>query len=299
MKVLVTGGAGFIGSHLVDRLLELKHEVVVVDVNRSVGYLFPFWNDKAENHKLEVFSFVDVRPLFENVSYVFHLASDLDIYESTKNSIKSNYINNFGTNVILQCAREAKVKRVIYMSTFSVYGNGKIPNVENQDLDFLNLYSLYKYQGEQLCKMYYKMHNLESIILRPYKVYGDRQPVRGKYSSTIHSFDTQKMKKQPLTIINGGTQREDFVHVSDVVEACILSMKAKLPKEHIASPFNIGSGVNYSIKEIAECYNYPTVNIKNKKIKQQDILADISKSQNFLSWNPKINLIDWLKETNA
>jgi len=294
MKALVTGGAGFIGSHLVDRLLELGHEVVVLDDKKSIDM-----NDKAINYEADICNFGDTRSLYDGIDYVFHLAADTSTMATINNPIKTNFINNFGTNVVLQCSREARVKRVVYVSTYSVYGKNKIPNKETQTPDCINPYSLSKFQGEQLCKLYSSLFKLETIILRPFVVYGDRQPEGGQYSPIMHLFDLAKTKNNPIKIIGKGENKKDFIHVSDFVEACIISATVNLDKRHIASEFNIGSGKSYSTNEIGKIYNCPISYTSKKDEEVKHSLANIEKSQSLLGWTPKIKLEDWIIEKNV
>jgi UDP-glucose 4-epimerase len=294
MKALVTGGAGFIGSHLVDRLLELGHEVVVLDDKKSIDM-----NDKAINYEADICNFGDTRSLYDGIDYVFHLAADTSTMATINNPMKTNFINSFGTNVVLQCSREARVKRVVYVSTYSVYGKNKIPNKETQTPDFINPYSLSKFQGEQLCKLYSSLFKLETIILRPFVVYGDRQPKGGQYSPIMHLFDLAKTKNNPIKIIGKGENKKDFIHVSDFVEACIISATVNLDKKHIASEFNIGSGKNYSTNEIGKIYNHPISYTSKKDEEVKHSLANIEKSQSLLGWTPKIKLKDWIIEKNV
>ena len=294
MKALVTGGAGFIGSHLVDRLIELGHEVVVLDDKKSI-----YMNDKAINYEAEICNFGDTRSLYDDVDYVFHLAADTSTMATINNPIKTNFINTFGTNVVLQCSREARAKRVVYVSTYSVYGNNEIPNKETQIPDCTNPYSLSKLQGEQLCKLYSSLFKLETIILRPFVVYGDRQPEGGQYSPIMHLFDLGKTKNNPVKIIGKGENKKDFIHVSDFVEACIIAATVNLDKRHIASEFNIGSGKSYSTNEIGKIYNHPISYTSKKNEEVKHSLANIEKSQSLLGWTPKIKLEDWIIEKNV
>ena len=155
MKSLVTGGAGFIGSNLVDRLIALGHEVVVIDNEFSEVHEQFYWNDKAENYKYDICDYEKTRPLYDGVDYVFHIAAEARIQPAIKNPIQAVKINSVGTCTVLQCAREAGVKKVMYSSTSSAYGRVNTPpNVETQPDDCLNPYSVSKVSGEKLCKMY-------------------------------------------------------------------------------------------------------------------------------------------------
>jgi UDP-glucose 4-epimerase len=172
MKSLVTGGAGFIGSNLVDKLIELGHEVVVIDNESSQSNEMFYWNKKANNYKLDIRDYKNTRPLYDGVDYVFHIAAESRIQPAIENPVEAVSVNSVGTATVLQCAREAGVKRVMYSSTSSAYGKNPIPNFETQPDDCLNPYSVSKVNGEKLCKMYTDLFGLHTIIYRYFNVYG-------------------------------------------------------------------------------------------------------------------------------
>jgi UDP-glucose 4-epimerase len=293
---LVTGGAGFIGSNLVDRLLELGHKVVVIDNESSDAHDHPYWNAKAENYKRDICDYANTRELYENVDYVFHLAAEARIQPTIENPVKATLVNTLGTNVVLQCAREAKVKRVMYSSTSAAYGRNDLPNVESQPDDCLNPYSVSKVNGEKLCSMYTELFGLETIIFRYFNAYGNRQPIRGQYAPVMGIFGRQKSEGDLLTIVGDGEQKRDFVNVLDIVQANILASETDIDKEYLGTVFNIGSENNYSINEIANMYNHPKINIPARLGEMRETLADATKAQQILSWQPKINLEEWLNE---
>ena len=185
MKSLVTGGAGFIGSHIVDKLLELGHEVIVVDNEFSDVHEQFYWNSKAQNYKYDIRDYENTRPLYEGVDYVFHTAAEARIQPAILNPIEAVSINCVGTATVLQCSREAGVKKVMYSSTSSGYGFNEPPNHENQPDDCLNPYSVSKVAGEKLCKMYTKLFGLKTVVFRYFNVYGERQPLRGQYAPVV------------------------------------------------------------------------------------------------------------------
>ena len=224
MKSLVTGGAGFIGSHIVDKLIELGHEVVVIDNESAQSNEEFYWNNKAQNYKYDIRDYEKTRPLYDDVDYVFHLAAESRIQPAIENPINAVSLNCVGTCTVLQCSREADVKRVIYSSTSSGYGFNEPPNHENQPDDCLNPYSVSKVAGEKLCKMYTELFGLKTIIFRYFNVYGERSPIRGQYAPVIGIFLRQKRDGESLTIVGDGEQRRDFTHVSDVVQANILEI---------------------------------------------------------------------------
>jgi len=296
MKSLVTGGAGFIGSNLVDRLLELGHQVVVIDNESSDAHDHPYWNSKAENHKLDICDYINTRKLYEGVDYVFHLAAEARIQPTIKDPVKATLVNTLGTNVVLECAREAGVKRIMYSSTSAAYGRNELPNVETQQDDCLNPYSVSKVNGEKLCSMYYNLFNIETVIFRYFNAYGNRQPIRGQYAPVMGIFGRQKSEGDLLTIVGDGEQKRDFINVLDIVEANILASQANIDSNYLGTVFNIGSGVNYSVNDVAKMYNHTSINIAARLGEMRETLADTSKAKEILGWKPKINLEEWLNE---
>jgi UDP-glucose 4-epimerase len=298
MKSLVTGGAGFIGSNIVDKLLELGHKVVVIDNESSDAHVSFYWNNESENYKYDICDYNSIRPLFDGVDYVFHLAAEARIQPAIINPLKAVKTNTLGTATVLQCAREAGVKRVVYSSTSSGYGRNNIPNVETQPDDCLNPYSVSKVSGEKLCSMYYELFGLETVVLRYFNVYGPREPMRGQYAPVIGIFRRQKEAGEALTIVGDGDQRRDFTHVFDVVDANILASTASIPEHLIGTMFNIGTGTNNSVNEIANMYGTPSVNIPPRIGEARETLANNEKAINILGWTPKQKLADYILSIN-
>ena len=264
MKVLVTGGAGFIGSNLVDKLIEKNYEVIVIDNEYSDAHDQFYWNDKAENYKYDIRDYENTRSLYDGVDYVFHIAAEARIQPSIENPINAVSINSVGTCTVLQCAREAGVKKVMYSSTSAAYGMNQPPNVETQSDDCLNPYSVSKVNGEKLCKMYTDLFGLKTVIFRYFNVYGERQPIRGQYAPVIGIFLRQHALGEPLTIVGDGNQRRDFVYVGDVVNANILASIVDIDEELYGTAFNVGNGKNYSVNEIAKVICNNTTNIPSR-----------------------------------
>lgn len=295
-KSLVTGGAGFIGSNLVDRLIELGHEVIVIDNESSDAHEHPYWNTKSHNYKRDICDYANTRELYDGVDYVFHLAAEARIQPTINNPVKATLVNTLGTNVVLQCAREARVKRVMYSSTSAAYGRNPLPNKESQPDDCLNPYSVSKVNGEKLCTMYTELFDLETVIFRYFNAYGNRQPIRGQYAPVMGIFGRQKLEGDLLTVVGDGEQRRDFVNVFDIVEANILASTAKLDNRFLGTIFNIGSGINYSVNEVASMYNHPIINIPARIGEMKETLADTLRANLILDWYPKVNLKEWLNE---
>ena len=294
MKCLVTGGAGFIGSNLVDRLVELGNEVVVVDNESSDAHDSFYWNPNCSNHKLDICSYEAIRGLFDGVDVVFHLAAEARIQPAILNPILASKTNVVGTCTVLQCAREAGVKKVVYSSTSSAYGLVNEPPLkEDMPNDCLNPYSVTKTSGEELCKMFTNLFGLETITLRYFNVYGERQPIRGQYAPVIGLFMRQKAEGKEMTVVGDGQQRRDFTHVSDVVEANILSATTD---GFEGETFNVGTGTNYNILDIVKMISGPLTFIAPRPAEARVTLADNNKIKDCLKWEHKINLPDWIKE---
>jgi UDP-glucose 4-epimerase len=304
MRALVTGGAGFIGSTLVDFLVSLGHEVIVIDNESADCNDTFFWNKSAENHKLDVSDYEKTIHLYNGVDTVFHLAAEARIQPCIINPLKAVHTNVFGTATVLQCARTAGVRRVIYSSTSSAYGlMNQPPLIETMPNDCLNPYSVSKVAGEELCKMYAQMYGMETVIFRYFNVYGERQPVRGQYATVTGIFLRQSRCNEPLTIVGDGEQRRDFVHVRDVALANFAAA--------ICSPtsvdwkwgqiYNIGSGTNYSIKEIAHMIGDDFLHIPPRIGEARHTLSDSSKAFRDFSWKAQTDIKEWLgfaKEMN-
>ena len=296
IKSIVTGGAGFIGSNLVDQLLAIGHEVIVIDNEYSDAHDQFYWNDKTENHKYDIRDYEKTRPLYDGVQYVFHIAAEARIQPAIENPIGAVSINSVGTCTVLQCAREAGVKRFMYSSTSSGYGMNPYPNVETQPDDCLNPYSVSKVNGEKLCKMYTNLFGLPTISFRYFNVYGERQPLRGQYAPVVGIFLRQHAAGEPLTIVGDGEQRRDFTHVSDDVNANVLAATSDVDDSVFGQLYNVGNGVNYSVNEVASMISDNTVNIPPRIGESRITLADNSKLRSTFGWKPTIKLEDWIKE---
>lgn len=308
MKALVTGGAGFIGSNLVDALISKGHEVVVIDNESSDAHENFYWNSYANNNKLDICDYKNTRELYEGVDAVFHLAAEARIQPCIDDPVKAANANVIGTCTVLQCAREAGVKRLMYSSTSAAYGLANVPPMkESMPADCLNPYAVTKIAGEELCKMYYRLYGLRTIIFRYFNVYGERQPVKGQYAPVIGIFLRQKNNKQPMTIVGDGSQKRDFVHVSDVVEANIkASMLPDKPfyiENGIANTIwdygmviNVGTGISYSVKEISEMIGGESVHLPPRIGEARITLADNTLAKLILNWQPKIMLKNWINE---
>ena len=296
-KALVTGGAGFIGSNLVDQLIADGYEVAVIDnESSSVNSQF-YWNDKAQKHLINITDQRECGKVFANFKpdYVFHLAAHSRIPIAIKNPIESCDVNVVGTCNMLQQSREHGVKRFMFSSTSSVYGlSNKCPLREDMPRDCLNPYSVSKGAAEELCKMYYNLFDLETVIFRYFNVYGERQPLKGQYAPLIGIFQKQKDAGEPMTVVGDGKQTRDFTYVGDVVKANILAARSDNP-EVLGEVFNIGSGKSYNVLDVADIIGGERKFIPNRLGEARDTLADLTKSKELLNYTPGVDLKDWIK----
>ena len=293
-KSLVTGGAGFIGSNLVDALIAQGHDVVCVDDESSQCSDNRYWNGKAENHKVDISNFDAMLPLFAGVEFVFHLAAESRIGMTMNDPLKTFKTNVGGTVSVLQCAYVNGSKRVVLSSTSSAYGNNPVPNSESQPDDPLNPYSVSKVAAEKACSMYWSLYGLETVVLRYFNVYGPREPKKGQYSPVIGIFQRQRSAGESLTVVGDGKQRRDFTHVYDVVRANMLASEAKLETSEFGSFFNIGSGRNISVDEIADMMSDKKRFLPERPGEMRETLADNSRALEKLGWRPTFKVEDYI-----
>lgn len=295
-KSLVTGGAGFIGSHIVERLVGLGHEVVVIDNETANNEKF-YHYDSVKYFKEDIRDYKNTRQIYDKVDYVFHLAAESRLQPAIENPIDAVDRNCVGSCVVLQCSREASVKRVVYSSTSSGYGNNIHPNVETQPDDCLNPYSASKISAEKFCKMYSDLYELETICLRYFNVYGERSPKVGQYAPVISIFSRQCCAGEPLTIVGDGEQRRDFIHVSDVANANIIAATKEIDSSYFGQVFNVGSGKNITVQEIANLISPHQVYLPSRIGEVKVSLANIDKIKTVFGWEPQVDLIEWISKS--
>jgi len=292
-KIIVTGGAGFIGSNLVDKLIDANHEVTILD-NLSTGSRENI-NPKAK------FIFKDLKfalqaeldYITKNTEYMFLCAALPNVQFSVEEPYESNKSNVDTILKTLIAAKNNSIKKVIYSGSCSCYGNAtNFPTNEQDNINPLSPYALQKYIGEEYCRLYSKIYDVDTVVLRYFNVYGPRMTNKGAYRSVLSVFLEAYKNKEQFNIVNDGTQKRDFVHVDDVVNANILSMQKNTK---IESSINIGYGENYSVNEIADIFKAKK-QYTEKRIEPQLTLADISKAKDVLGWKPKVQLTQWLKE---
>ena len=291
--MLVTGGAGFIGSHLAGRLVELGYRVRVVD-NLSQGNR-DWVPASAEFIEGDVVDPAVCRKACEGASGVFHMAAMSKVAPSIDKIEFCTEQNVIGTQNLLVAARDEKVKKVVYSASSTYYGNQPAPQREASFPDCLNPYALSKYVGEQYCELFTRLYKLPTISLRYFNVYGTRQPSVGAYALVLGIFLRQQRAGQPLTIHGSGEQRRDFVHVRDVVEANIRAFGASTQ----GTVLNVGSGKNYSVKEIADMISKDQLFEPRREGDAEITLADTSRIRDALGWEARVSLEDGLLELIA
>lgn len=295
MKYIVTGGAGFIGSNLVDYLIDNSFDVEVID-NFSSGKK-ENCNEKALYHNIDLAddkNIEKIKKILNGSSGVFHMAAFPRVQESIENPILFEKNNTLSTINILRACYEKKIKRLIYSSSSSAYGNTeKNPQTEEDKINPMSPYAMQKYYGEVCCKVFSQVYNLETVSLRYFNVYGERQPLDGAYALVMCVFAKQRLQNQKLTIRGDGDQRRDFIHVKDIARANLLAMLST--NVWIGETINIGSGKNYSVNDIAKFMGGEKIYI-DPVIEPRETLADIKKAKQLLKWSPQIKLEDWIPE---
>ena len=294
MKSLITGGAGFIGSNLADKLVEQGHEVIILD-NLSTGHLS---NLKHLKNKIEFIN-IDISnnqeniiKYFKDVDWVFHLAGLADMLSSITQPDKYFKANVIGTLNVLNCSKKNKVKKFLYAASASCYGvPSKYPTDENAKIDPQNPYALTKYLGEQLVISWAKIYSMSNVSLRFFNAYGPRSRTTGAYGAVFGVFLAQKLAEKPLTIVGDGTQTRDFIHVFDLVDVMV---KAAQNGKN-GDVYNVASGQETSINSIAEIIGGKKVKIPKRPGEPDRSLADISKIKAHFNWKPKIAINEGIK----
>ena len=293
-KVVVTGGAGFIGSNLVDSLIERGCDVIIID-NLSTGKLENI-NNKAKfiENDLSNVNPDNLISILKGVDVVFHLAALARVQPSIDDPMPYNAANVTATLNVLFAANKAGVKRLVYSASSSCYGDAtKMPQLETDAINPLSPYGLQKYMGELYCRLFSQIYTLDTVSLRYFNVYGERMALSGAYCLVTGIFARQMQEGKDLTITNDGEQRRDFTYVGDVVEANILA--ANHASNLNGQSFNIGTGLNTSINEVADLFGGNKI-YGEKRLEPFETLADNTKAKELLKWLPKGNLSEWIKK---
>jgi len=288
-RTIVSGGCGFIGSHLTDRLIELGHEVTVID-DLSTG--------KKENLNPKVnFLQWDISTMKEDwlgkgsIDYIFHLAALPSVPFSIEHPTKTHRVNINGTYNILKIAKDIGIKKVIFASSSSVYGDQELPYRETAIPHPISPYAFHKLVGEGYMRLFNEVYGLPTISLRFFNVYGKRADPDSEYSLVIAKFLKLKKEGKPLTIYGNGEQARDFTYVDDVVNACILAMEKPVENEII----NVCNGESVSINKLADLIGGEKQYLPERKGDVKNTLGDNKKARNLLDWKPKISLEEGLR----
>jgi UDP-glucose 4-epimerase len=285
---VVTGGAGFIGSHMVDHLLEHGYRVRVID-NLSGGRLANLARHRA-NSDLE-FSETDIRHLspesavFRGAVYVLHFAGVGDIVPSIEQPIEYMNTNVQGTVRVLECARHAGVRKFVYAASSSCYGLAAVPTSEQHPISPQYPYALSKYQGEQAAFHWHRVYRLPVNSIRIFNAYGTRVRTTGAYGAVFGVFFKQKLAGKPLTVVGDGTQKRDFVYASDVASAFLLAAESAKAGEI----WNLGAGNPQSINRLVEIIGGSVVRIPKRPGEPDVTWSDISKIRRDLGWRPRVD----------
>ena len=291
MKALITGGAGFIGSHLSDKLIELGHEVVIIDNlanGRMANIKHLLDNKNFKFHEFDIINLEDIKPIFKDVDWVFHLAGIGDIVPSIENPKDYYDCNVTGTFNVLESSRAAAVKKILYAASSTCYGiPDSYPTEEIAEIRPQFPYALTKNMGEELVMHWSQTYDIPAISLRLFNVYGPRSRTSGAYGAVFGVFLAQKLANKPFTIVGDGEQTRDFTFVSDIAAAFVAAAAANVSGEII----NIGSDNTYSVNRLVELLDgREVVHIPKRPGEPDCTWADISKAKRLLNWEPKVSL---------
>lgn len=295
-RSIITGGAGFIGSHLVEKLLGKNHQVIVID-NFSSGRpenLAHLKNNKnLVIYNQDVSDFNTIAPLFENIDNVFHLAALADIVPSIENPLKYHKANVDGTIAVLEAARLAKVKRFIYAASSSCYGiPDTYPTLESAPIRPMYPYALTKNIGEQYVMHWHQLYDLPAVSLRLFNVFGPRARTSGTYGAVFGVFLAQKLAGKPFTIVGDGKQTRDFTYVTDVAGAFVKAAESDISGEI----FNVGSDGTYSVNELVSLLGGEVTYIPKRPGEPDCTFADITKIQKTMGWKPTVTFKEGVRQ---
>ena len=290
-KAIVTGGCGFIGSHMADRLVKEGVEVIIID-NLSSGSLRNIehhkGNPKVQFHHQDISKYDAIQPLFKDVDCVFHLAALADIVPSIEKPFAYHSSNVDGTISVLEAARHNKVKRLIYAASSSCYGiPDAYPTSESAEIRPQYPYALTKNVGEQYCMHWQQVYKMNITSMRFFNVYGPRARTAGTYGAVFGVFLAQKLHGKPYTVVGNGKQTRDFTFVTDIVNACYMSA---LNQNCSGEIMNVGSGNTYSVNRLVELLGGEVKYIPKRPGEPDCTFADISKIKKLLGWAPKVSL---------
>ena len=290
MKYALTGGSGFIGKHLVNELVGLGHEVIVLDIQGRFSGDFKFIDaDISQPNDYE-----KIQKALHGVDTVFHLAAKARVQPSIDHPILFDKVNVSGTLAMLELSRLAKVRRFVFSSSSSVYGGTTIfPTPETAPTEPMSPYGLQKLVGEEYCQLYSRIHDIETVCLRYFNVYGENAPTEGAYCLVIGAFMRCKAEGRPLTIYGTGQQRRDFTYVQDVARANFLA--AHSDKVGAGEVINVGNGESRSVQQIANIFGEPFEYLP-ARLEPFETLANIDKAKELLGWSPTGDVEKWVAD---
>ncbi len=290
---VVTGGAGFIGSHIVDELLRRGHDVHVID-NFAAGMRQDRINPEATYHEIDVRERAKIAPILKDAEVVFHMAALPRVQFSIDNPEESHDVNINGVLSVLLASRDGKVGKVVYSASSSAYGDQlTLPLSEEMLPQPKSPYALQKYVGEHYCRIFSTVFGLPTVSLRYFNVYGQRADPNGPYAQAIIKFLDLRKQGKPLTITGDGEQTRDSVHVTDIVRANVLAYETDAIRQ--GEVINIGSGRNVSVNEIARMIGGDVVYIA-PRIEPHDTRADIRRAKELIGWEPRVSLEEGIAE---
>lgn len=295
--ILITGGAGFVGSHLAERLINEGNKVMVIDnfsTGRRANLKSFFNNERFRLIEADITDFDGIVGFFSGVDVVFHLAALADIIPSIEKP-RDYFKNNVdGTFNVLEASRQAGIKKIIYTASDSCYGKPlQYPTPESEPIKPQYPYALTKYLGELLVMHYYQVYHISAVSLRFANIYGPRSRTSGAYGAVIGVFLAQKLNNQPYTIVGDGEQTRDFTYVSDAVDAFILAAESDIKGEI----FNVGSGISHSINYLVELLGKENgiINLPKRPGEPDKKIIDNKKIKTILGWSPKVSFEEGLK----
>lgn len=278
------------GSNLVDELISQSHEVLVID-NLATGKKENL-NPQAKFYEADLRNLADIAPLFQGVDFVFHQAALARVQPSIENPVKYHDNNVNVTLNVLVAARDSKVKKVIYASSSSIYGDqAEMPLTEEMIAAPISPYALQKYIGEEYCRLFSYVYKLPTVCLRYFNVYGSRMATEGAYASVVSIFGQQRQKGQPMTIAGDSTHFRTYTYVKDIVRANILAAQSQITD---GRAINIGQSTEYTVNEIAKIFGGPTTNIPERIEPARNLCSNIL-AKKLLGWEPSMDLPEWLE----
>ena len=293
VKVVVTGGKGFVGSHLAVKMRDLGHEVISID-DESAEENDEFYEfEEIEYHAKNILD-PATEPLYRGCEVVFHAAAKARIQPSVSKPGSAFETNVLGTQLVCEYSRRAGVRRVIYSASSSCYGKrNSLPFREDMTHACETPYSLSKWMGEEVCSLYSHLYDLETVILRYFNVYGPREPKKGHYAPVIGLFKRQSALGQPHTIVGTGKQKRDFTYIDDVIDASLLAANVDSVYAY-GEVFNIGTGRSISINDISRMIGGPIIRVTERVGESMETRADIAKARTILQYVPKCDIRDYI-----